>query len=158
LQSSDYYCVFDNVGPQTVTDVVDSSTYTPTRTVATYECTNGYGKKPGATEAMECQYHKRDSFERQPDCDCGTGGFACRLETCAPIAPTGAGRYDSDGDGKYDYYKMTDVEGNEYFIFWVSRHSPYNAYDTLARRGDATWTDESRAFPQSSMAGSTCIF
>ena len=49
--------------------------------------------------------------------------------------PTGSGRYDEDGDGVYDFYKMTDLEGNEYYIYWLDRQSPYEAYDTSVTRG-----------------------
>jgi hypothetical protein len=62
LLSAEHYCVFDNVGEQTVTDVVDSSTYTPSRTLATYECTSGYAPRTGANTQMECQYANRRSF------------------------------------------------------------------------------------------------
>jgi hypothetical protein len=77
---------------------------------------------------------------------------------CTKITPTGSGRFDADGDGRFDYYKMLDPEYNEYYAYWLSRKSPYEAYDTLLARGASGWSDATRTGSrQSSMAGSTCL-
>lgn len=154
------------MGKQTVADVVGATAVTPSRTKATYTCNTGYEKRPGSSSEYECQYTKKTSFALQGDCDCGTGGFQCVPSTCTVITPTGTGRFDADGDGKYDYWKMIDTEMNEYYIYWLSRKSPYEAYDTLLLRGQSGWLDDGSApgsvrapggGRQSNMAGSTCL-
>ena len=55
-----------------------------------------------------------------------------------------------------DYYKMVDTDGNSYDMYFLSRKSPYNAYNTLPRRGSSSWTDAT-ASVKSSLTGDTCI-
>lgn len=135
--------MFDNVGTQTVADVVGARTNLPSRTVATYACTTGYAKKAGVAEQMECKYTNKRSFELMGDCNCGTGDFACNPVRCDAISPGtfGGMKFDADGDGVNDYYKMVDNDGNSYDMYFLSRKSPYNAYNTLPRRGSSAWTD-----------------
>lgn len=76
---------------------------------------------------------------------------------CGFLTPTGTGRFDENGDGKDDYYKMIDAQNNEYYIYWLSRKSPYLTYDNLLRRAQSGWTDVNRVGLRSSMASDTCL-
>jgi hypothetical protein len=106
-------------------------------------------------------YNNAPSFELQDD---SSGpGFQCVPKTCEKLVPpSGLGRFDADGDGVSDYYKMLDPLQNEYYIYWLSRKSPYLAYDTLKRRGQTGWTNADAGTAgaggmASSMASDTCV-
>jgi hypothetical protein len=115
-------------------------------------------KKPNKAEQMECKYSNRRSFELLGTCNCGTGDFDCQPARCDAINPAdySGQKFDEDGDGVNDYYKMMDAQGNAYDLYFLSRKSPYNTYNTIPHRGASAWTDTA-ARVKSSFTGDTCL-